>query len=138
MRDYIKFDVPQKLIVANGKSEDIVGEGTVQVFLESGNSLLLHHVKHVPTSKKHLLSVGKAYLDGINVNILGIECFITDSYGYNLGHAEHVYPYQWLTDLSLPDKQVSFAEDTKFVESCNVQVGHRCGIKGLDTSPPTT
>ena len=61
MLDYVKFDVPQRLIVANGKSEEIVGEGTMQVFLESGSSLFLHNVKHVPTSKKHLLSVGKAY-----------------------------------------------------------------------------
>jgi hypothetical protein len=122
MIDYVKFDVPQRLVVANGKTEDIVGEGTMQVFLESGCSLLLHNVKHVPSSKKYLLSVGKAYLDGINVNILGIECYLTDSSGYNLGYAEHVFPYQWLVDLSLPDKQVSFHPETKFVESCTVQV----------------
>jgi hypothetical protein len=72
---------PNSLVVANGKAEEIVGEGTMQVFLESGSSLLLHNVKHVPRSKKYLLSVGKAYLDGINVNILGIECYLTDSYG---------------------------------------------------------
>jgi hypothetical protein len=125
MVNYVKFDVPQRLIVANGKSEEIVGEGTMQVFLESGSSLYLHNVKHVPSSKKYLLSVGKAYQDGINVNILGIECFITDSDGYNLGHAEHVFPYQWLVDLSLPDKYVSFHSETKFVESCNVQVSHK-------------
>jgi hypothetical protein len=124
MRDYVKFDVPQRLVVANGKTEEIVGEGTMQVFLESGSSLLLHNVKHVPTSKKYLLSVGKAYLDGINVNILGIECYLTDSYGYHLGYAEHVFPYQWLVDLSLPDKHVSFHPETKFVEACNVQVAN--------------
>jgi hypothetical protein len=122
MIDYVKFDVPQRLVVANGKTEDIVGEGTMQVFLESGCSLLLHNVKHVPSSKKYPLSVGKAYLDGINVNILEIECYLTDSSGYNLGYAEHVFPYQWLVDLSLPDKHVSFHPETKFVESCNVQV----------------
>jgi hypothetical protein len=81
-------------------------------------------VKHVPTSKKYLLSVGKAYLYGINVNILGIECYLTDSYGYHLGYAEHVFPYQWLVDLSLPDKHVSFHPETKFVEACNVQVAN--------------
>jgi hypothetical protein len=83
MIDYVKFDVPQRLVVANGKTEDIVGEGTMQVFLESGCSLL-HNVKHVPTSKKYLLSVGKAYLDGINVNILGIECYLTDLWSHAL------------------------------------------------------
>jgi hypothetical protein len=121
---YVRFDVPQRLVVANGKTEEIVGEGTMQVFLESGSSLLLHNVKHVPTSKKYLLSAGKAYLDGINVNILGIECYLTDSYGYHLGYAEHVFPYQWLVDLSLPDKHVSFHPETKFVEACNVQVAN--------------
>jgi hypothetical protein len=120
MLDYVKFDVPQRLIVANGKSEEIVGEGTMQVFLESGSSLFLHNVKHVPTSKKHLLSVGKAYLDGINVNIMGINCYLTDSKGYHLGTAEHAFPYQWLVDLALPDKHVSFHSETKFVEACNV------------------
>jgi hypothetical protein len=125
MRDYVKFDVPQRLVVANGKTEETVGEGTMHVFLESGSSLLLHNVKHVPTSKKYLLSVGKAYLDGINGNILGIECYLTDSYGYHLGYAEHVFPYQWLVDLSLPDKHVSFHPETMFVESCNVQVAHK-------------
>jgi hypothetical protein len=64
-------------------------------------------------------------LDGIKVNILGIECYLTDSYEYNLGHAEHVIPYQWFVDLSLPDKHVSFHPETKFVESCNVQVAHK-------------
>jgi hypothetical protein len=29
MIDYVKFDVPQRLVVANGKTEDIVGEGTI-------------------------------------------------------------------------------------------------------------
>eukprot|EP00884_Botryococcus_braunii_P003221 jgi/Botrbrau1/128/Bobra.0022s0114.1 len=60
MINYVKFDVPQRLIVANGKSEEIIGEGSMQVFLESGSSLFLHNVKHVPSSKKYLLSVGKA------------------------------------------------------------------------------
>jgi len=97
----------------------------MQVFLESGSSLFLHNVKHVPSSKKYLLSVGKAYLDGINVNIMGIECYLTDSNGYHLRSAEHTFPYQWLVDLALPDKHVSFHPETKFVEACNVQVLHR-------------
>ena len=73
MINYVKFDVPQRLIVANGKSEEIIGEGSMQVFLEFGSSLFLHNVKHLPAGKKYLLSVGKAYLDGINVNIIGID-----------------------------------------------------------------
>ncbi len=60
MTEYVKFDKPQYLIVANGKREEIVGEGTVHVLLQSGNSCYLYNVKHVPTAKKRLLSVGKA------------------------------------------------------------------------------
>jgi hypothetical protein len=39
MLDYVKFAEPEYLFIANGKREEIVGEGTVQVFLESGNSM---------------------------------------------------------------------------------------------------
>jgi len=101
MLDYVSFETPEYLIVANGEREAIVGEGTVQVQLESGCTFLLFNVKHVPTSKKRLMSVGKAYSDGININILGIDCYITDSQGNMLGHAEHIFPYQWVVDLSI-------------------------------------
>ena len=53
------------------------------------------------------MSVGKAYQDGIDVHIRGIQCYLTDSNGELVGHARHVFPYQWLTDLSLQDKMVS-------------------------------
>ena len=56
---------------------------------------------------------------------MGIECYLTDSNGYHLGNAEHAFPYQWLVDLALPDKQVSFHPETKFVEACSVQVVHK-------------
>jgi hypothetical protein len=107
MINYVKFDKPDVLIVANGGKEHIVGEGTVQVFLETGNSLFLYNVKHVPSAKKRLLSVGKAFHDGIDVHINGIQCHLTDSNGDLIGIAEHVYPYQWLTDLSIQDKHLS-------------------------------
>jgi hypothetical protein len=101
MLNYVKYEKPDILIVANGGREEIIGEGTVQVFLETGNSLYLYNVKHVPSAKKRLLSVGKAYYDGLDVHINGIHCHLTDSNGDLVGVAEHVYPYQWLTDLSI-------------------------------------
>jgi hypothetical protein len=101
MMDYVKYDKPDILIVANGGREEIIGEGTVQVFLETGNSSYLYNVKHVPSAKKRLLSVGKAYYDGLDVHMNGIHCHLTDSNGDLVGIAEHVYPYQWLTDLSI-------------------------------------
>ena len=106
MLDYVKYDKPDILIVANGGREEIIGEGTVQVFLQTGNSLFLYNVKHVPSAKKRLLSVGKAYYDGIDVHINGVHCHLTDSNGDLIGLAEHVYPYQWLTDLSIQDSEV--------------------------------
>ena len=122
MIDFVEFEKPEFLIVANGQKEQIVGEGTVQVKLESGSTFLLYNVKYVPSSKKRLLSVGKAYLDGINVNIMGIECFLTDSQGNLVGHAEHIYPYQWFRDLSIKERKVTFSSDTKLTESCITQV----------------
>jgi hypothetical protein len=103
MVDYVKYDEPEFLIVANGGREKILGEGTVQIKLETGNTFFLYNVKHVPASKKYLMSVGKAYQDGIDVHIRGIQCYLTDSNGELVGHARHVFPYQWLTDLSLQD-----------------------------------
>jgi hypothetical protein len=122
MLDYIKYDKPEYLIVANGQREEIVGEGTCQILLETGCTFMLYNVKHVPSSKKRLMSVGKAYHDGINVNIMGIDCFVTDSNSNMLGRAEHIYPYQWIIDMSIKLKKVSFASDTNFNESCLTQV----------------
>ena len=48
--------------------------------------------------------MGKAFHDGINVHINGIQCHLTDSNGDLIGIAEHVNPYQWLTDLSITEK----------------------------------
>ena len=104
MINYVKFDHPEVLVVANGGKEHIVGEGTVQVLLETGNSLFLFNVKHVPSASNRLLSVGKAFHDGFNVHINGIQCHLTDSNGDLIGIAEHVNPYQWLTDLSITEK----------------------------------
>jgi hypothetical protein len=122
MVDYVKYDEPEFLIVANGGREKILGEGTVQIKLETGNTFFLYNVKHVPASKKYLMSVGKAYQDGIDVHIRGIQCYLTDSNGELVGHARHVFPYQWLTDLSLQDKKVSQKVETKGVKSCLTQV----------------
>jgi len=122
MIDYVEFQKPEYLIVANGDRVTIEGEGTVQVHLESGSTLFLYNVKYVPSSQKRILSVGKAYLDGININIMGIDCFITDSQGNMLGYAEHIFPYQWVIDLSIKERKVSFSEGTKFPESCITQV----------------
>lgn len=55
-------------------------------------TLLSSIIRHVPGSKKTLLSVGKSYHDGINVHMIGIECYITDSKGHMLGLAEHMFP----------------------------------------------
>ena len=122
MVDYVKYDEPEFLIVANGGREKILGEGTVQIKLETGNTFFLYNVKHVPASKKYLMSVGKAYQDGIDVHIRGIQCYLTDSNGELVGHARHVFPYQWLIDLSLQDKKVSQKVETKGVKSCLTQV----------------
>ena len=122
MIDYVKYDKPEILIVANGGKEEILGEGTVQVFLQTGNSLFLYNVKHVPTAKKRLLSVGKAYHDGIDIHINGIHCHLTDSNGDLVGLAEHVYPYQWLTDLSIQENEEMLNTCSKEPESCHTQV----------------
>jgi hypothetical protein len=67
-------------------------------------------VKHVPSARKRLLSVGKAYHDGIiNCEYNGVVCRLKDSAGSPLGYAEHTYPYQWLADLRITDKHVSFS-----------------------------
>ena len=44
MTDYVEFEKPEFLVVANGEKEEIVGEGTVQVTLESGSTFLLYNV----------------------------------------------------------------------------------------------
>jgi histone deacetylase 1/2 len=132
MLDYTPYTHKEYLVVANGGREAILGEGSVQVSLETGKTFMLHNVKHVPTAKKRLLSVGKAYLDGINVNIMGIDCYLTDTNGVLLAHAEHIYPYQWLCDTSIQGsvevekeaKRVSFTSDTEFHESCATQLGN--------------
>lgn len=97
----------------------------MKVKLEIGSTFMLYNVKYMPTSKKRLTSVGKAYFDGINVEIMGIDCNITDSEGHTLGRAEHIYPYQWLNDMSIREKKVSFANDTKYMESCLTHVDTR-------------
>ena len=51
MINYVEYADPAFLTVANGKKEKIVGEGTMQVFLETGNSIFLHNVKHVPPAR---------------------------------------------------------------------------------------
>jgi hypothetical protein len=103
MTIYFQYKTPQYITVANGSKECIFGEGTVEVQLESGYVFELHNVKHVPSATKRLLSVGKAYDDGLNVIINGMNCHITDSEGTVLGHADTVFPFLWLKDLNVPD-----------------------------------
>jgi hypothetical protein len=133
MINYVKYDTPEILIIANGGKEEIVGEGTVQILLETGNSLYLYNVKHVPTASKRLLSVGKAFFDGIDVHIHGIHCHLTDSNGDLIGIAEHVFPYQWLTDLSIQDSPITqltksescFTQaDSELVDKWHQRFGH--------------
>jgi hypothetical protein len=73
-------------------------------------------------ARKGCCSVGKAYYDGINVHISGIQCYLTDSEGNKLGDAEHLFPYQWILDLSIKEKRVTFSSDTLFKESCITEV----------------
>ncbi len=70
--------------------------------LPSGFTFELYNVKHVPKATKHLLSVGKAHEDGIDIVIKGHECYLEDSGGQHLCHAEVDLPYYWVTDLNLP------------------------------------
>lgn len=121
MIDYVKYDTPDTLIVANGGREEIIGEGTVQIFLTTGNSLFLYNVKHVPSAKKRLLSVGKAYYDGLDIHISGSHCHLTDSNGDLVAIAEHVYPFQWLTDLSIQN-HVSLPVSSDKTQSNHSQV----------------
>lgn len=116
--DYIEYEQPQFLIAANGQKETIVDKGTVQVQLDTCNSFLLYNVEYVSANKKRLLSLGKAYYDGINVNIMGTECYITDSEGYMLGWAEHMFPFQLVMDLSIKEREVTSATATNFTLSC--------------------
>jgi hypothetical protein len=53
-----------------------------------------------------LLSVGKTYLDGIDVVINGTDCHLEDSVGNIIGYAENRFPYQWLTELSFAKRRV--------------------------------
>jgi hypothetical protein len=65
------------------------------------------------------MSVGKAFYDGIDVHIDGIHCHLTDSNGDFVGLARPLYPYQWLTDLSI---KAPIHDTTKGVKSCHTQV----------------
>jgi hypothetical protein len=62
MLNYVEYSTPEYLLVANGHKEAIVGEGTVQVELENGNTFFLYNVKHVPASKKRLLFIWQGLL----------------------------------------------------------------------------
>ncbi len=105
--DYVKYDTPKFLTVANGGSAEIVGEGTAIILLPSGFTFELYNVKHVPKATKRLLSVGKACEDGIDVIIKGQKCYLQDSEGRRLCFAEVELPYYWVTDLNLTTSEVS-------------------------------
>jgi Reverse transcriptase (RNA-dependent DNA polymerase)/gag-polypeptide of LTR copia-type/GAG-pre-integrase domain len=134
LKDYVAYDVPVFVTVANGGTARIVGEGTATVELPTGYTFDLYGVKHVPKATKCLMSVGKAFEDGIDVTIDGRSCSLRDSEGTFLGSAEVVLPYYWVTDLalcfspSIPDspcqvaagKQVTWSE--KLVSSCHEAV----------------
>lgn len=99
LKDYVAFDSPVFVSVANGGTARIVGEGTAVVQLPSGFTFELYHVKHVPKATKCLISVGKAYEDGIDIVIDGKSCLLRDSAGELLGHAEVSLPFYWVHDL---------------------------------------
>lgn len=71
------------------------------------------------------MSIGKTYHVGINVNIMRVKCFITDSQGYMLGWADHIYPYQCDNYLSIKERKVSFTADTRNPESCLTEVDNK-------------
>jgi hypothetical protein len=83
-------------------------------------SMKLYSFKHVPFANKYLLLEGKAYLDGINVVINGIDCHLEDSVGNIIGCAKNRFPYQWLTDLPFAKRQVD--QGTNVSESDSAQI----------------
>lgn len=64
----------------------MVTEGAMKVQLQTRSTFMLYNVKCAPPGKKRLISVGKAYLDGRNINISGmLKFFIAGSHGCMLG-----------------------------------------------------
>jgi GAG-pre-integrase domain len=41
-----------------------------------------------------------------------------------LGNAEHIFPYQWVIDLSIDERKVISSEHSKYSEACISQVQH--------------
>jgi transposase InsO family protein len=132
MEDYVAYNDPQYVTVANGRKEHILGEGTVTVHLENGSTMQLFNVKHVPSTQKRLFSVGKAYRDGLFVSLNGLTCIIKDSEGTPIVAAYHAHPYWWLIDKSIPAKRVTFANPVEHTQpeanplaSMSVDLWHR-------------
>ncbi|KAH9299655.1 hypothetical protein KI387_031337, partial [Taxus chinensis] len=64
--DYVQGDFGH-IFLGDDEPCSIVGKGSVQVKMQNGNTWLLKDVRHVPTLRRNLISVGRLGSDGCTV-----------------------------------------------------------------------